>query len=330
MRYRMFLAVCVAAASICAVPAAHAQARTVKVAYVPSLSGSALFIAIEKGYFKAENLAAEMLVVQSASDAVAFLGIGQVDLASGNVGDTLFNAVNRGVDVRLVAGMSYYPRDPAVLSPAPVFVRKALVDSGAVKSVADLKGRKIALNARGGIVEYLFAQRLKREKLSIADATVEILAFPDMTIALANGVIDAAILPEPITTAARERGVGVVLDRNPVPGTLAQALLFGKNLLAEGEAPLAQAVLRALRRAANELQSPEAIMAEANLQIYSKYTKVPVDTLRKTAPYFFARDLALDVGNLMDQQRYLTEAGRVAKALPAERLVDSRFAIRTQ
>jgi NitT/TauT family transport system substrate-binding protein len=226
--------------------------------------------------------------------------------------------------------MSYYPKDASVLSPAPIFVRKALADSGAVTTVSDLKGKKIALNARGGIVEYLFAERLKRANLTIADIGIEILSFPDMTIALSNGIIDAAILPEPITTAARERGLGVVLERNPVPGALAQALLFGKNLLADAEAPLADAVLRALRRAGNELQSPQAIMAEGNLQIYSKYTKVPPETIRKTAPYFFTRDLAVDVANLMDQQKYLVDSGRIARALPADRLVDRRLALRVQ
>ena len=38
--------------------------------------------------------------------------------------------------------MSYYPSNPATLSPAPIIMRKAL--EGSVSSLGDLKGRKIA------------------------------------------------------------------------------------------------------------------------------------------------------------------------------------------
>jgi len=154
------------------------------------------------------------------------------------------------------------------------------------------------------------------------------MPFPDMIVALANGAVDAAIMPEPISTAARERGVAVVLDRNPVPGALATVLLFGKNLLTGSDTSAANALLRALRRAANELHSPESIMSPGNLQIWSKHTKMPAETIRKTMPYVFARDLALDVASLLDQQKYLSNIGRISRQFPVERLLDSRFVVR--
>lgn len=303
-------------------------ARKLRGAYVVSLSFSPLFLAIEKGYFQAENLDMEIQVVQSVADVVAFLGIGQMDIAFGNISDTLFNAINRGVDVKVVGGMSYSPKERALLSPTPIFTRKRLSESGAVKSMADFKGRKIALNARGGIVEYQVSQSLRRVGLSIKDVEIETIPFPDMPIALANGAVDGAIMPEPIATAARERGIGIVIDPNPAPGIVVTAVMFGKNLLAEAEAPVANAVLRALRRAANELQSPEAIMSRENIPIWSKYSKLPAETVSKTKPYVFARDLALDVDNLMDQQKFLAEGGRIPRQLPAERVIESRFVIR--
>lgn len=302
--------------------------RTLRAAYVPSLSFSPVFLAVEKGYFQAEKVSVNLQVVQSVSDAIAFLGIGQLDLAFGNISDTLFNAINRGVDVKIVASMSYAPKDRSVLSPTPIFARKALWDSGAVKSMADMKGRKIALNARGGIVEYQVDQSLRRSGLSIKDVQIETIPFPDMPIAMANAAVDGAIMPEPISTAARARGVGAVLDSNPAPGVLITVVLFGKNLLAQPEAPVANAVLRALRRAANELQSPGAILSRENLQVWSKFTKIPAETVAKGAPYVFARDLALDFGSLLDQQKFLVEGGRISTQLPVERLVDSRFVVR--
>ena len=313
-----------------AAPGAKPQQRTLRVAYLSSLSFSPLFLAIEKGYFQAESLALDMQVVQSASDAIAFLGIGQMDLAVGNISDTLFNAIERGVDVKIVASMSYTQKDAAAQSPTPIFAAKALWDAGAVKTMADFKGRKIALNTRGGIVEYQVAQSLRRVGLSIKDVEIISIPFPDMPVALTKGAVDGAIMPEPIATAARQRGIGVVVDPNPAPGVLVTVALFGKNLLAAPEAPVATSVLRALRRAANELQSPEAIMSADNVKIWSKYTKLPAETIAQTRPYVFARDLELDVANLVDQQRFLVEGGRVARQHPVERVVDSRYVVRTR
>lgn len=304
------------------------KVRTLKAAYVASLSFSPLFLALKKGYFQAESLNVDIQVMQSAADATAFLGIGQMDIAFGNISDTLFNAIYRGVDVKIVSSMSYTPREAKVLSPTPIFGAKALWDSGAVKSMADLKGRKMALNARGGIVEFQVDQSLRRIGRSIKDVEIVTLAFPDMPIALSKGAVDAAIMPEPIATAARERNVGMVLDPNPAPGVLVTVVMFGKNLLAAQETPVANAVLRALRRAANELQSPEAIMSKENIPIWSKYTKLPPETIAKTKPYVFAQDLQLDIDSVLAQQKFIAENGRIPQQLPIERLIDGRFVAR--
>src|SRR5262249_36557676 len=151
--------------------------------------------------------------------------------AFGNIGAPLFNAIERNIDVKVVAGMSYYPADPSALSPAPILVRKALADGGDVKSQADLKGRKVAFNARAGLIEYLMAGSIRKAGLSVSDLNVVTIAFTDMAIALSTGAVDAAIAPEPMSTAVRERNIGAVLVPNPVPGAMATAVMFGKNLL---------------------------------------------------------------------------------------------------
>ena len=150
-------------------------------------------------------------IVQSASDVVAFLGRGTLDLAFGNIGAPLFNAGERGINVKIVASMSYYPSDPRTLSPAPIMMRKAL--EGVVKSLPDLRGRKIAFNTRGGVIEYLVGGAAQREGMRVSDFDVVTMAFPNMSAALANGAIDAAVMPEPLATATRQQNIGVVIDQ---------------------------------------------------------------------------------------------------------------------
>ncbi len=324
------LAVVLGQAADLSTAAALAAPRKLEAAYVTSLSFSPLFRAIDKGYLKDENLDLDLQVVQSASDTVAFLGTGRIDVAFGNIGDTFFNALARGVDVKIVAAMSQYPRDPSVLSPAPVLVRKALFDGGEVKTVADLKGRKFAFNSGGGIIEYLAVHALAPAGLGLGDIDVVDLAFPQQPVALTNGAIAAAIMPEPLATRTVEQNIASVLVRNPAPGAVATVLLLGRNLLPDAERPTVTALLAALRRAANELQSPQAIMSAENLEIWSRHTEIPAAIIARTAPYVFPKNLAIDVKNVLDQQNYLVKTHEIRKELPADRIIDGRYAATMQ
>ncbi|HEX6511046.1 MAG TPA: ABC transporter substrate-binding protein [Chloroflexota bacterium] len=302
----------------------------VKAAYVPVVAFSALYRAVDKGYFADEGIDMDLTVVQSASNAIAFLGSGQLDAAFGNIGDSFFNAVNRNLNVRIVGGITYSPHDPQTPTSAPLVVRKQLADSGAVKSPADLKGRKVALNAQGGIQEYLLAHSLQAAGLSVGDVDSVVMAFPDLPAALKNGAIDAAQPPEPFLTNSLEQGIISMLVANPVPGSLITALLYGGNLLAPGKESVANSVLKAVRRASNELQSRDQILSDENVAIWSKWSKIPAAEIRKEILNVYAENLVLDANSVLDQQQYLLHADRLEykQALPESSLIDARFVMK--
>jgi NitT/TauT family transport system substrate-binding protein len=309
---------------------AQTKAATVlRAAYLKSLSFSPLFLALEKKYFEEEGLTIELDTVQSASDVVAFLGMGRLDLAFGNIGAPLINAGERDINVRVVAATSYYPADGATLSPAPVIVRKQLADAGTVKTMADLRGRKVAFNTRGGLIEYLVGGAARKVGLQVSDFDVVTLPFPSMIAALANGATDAAIMPEPLATAAREQGIGVVIDPNPLPAALATVLMFGPSLLEGAGEENGKRIMRALRRAAAELNSPGQIMSAENVKIWAKFTELPAPLIAKTAPYVFEPQLRLSASDLMRQQDFMKASGQISATLPIDRIVDQRFAIVT-
>lgn len=318
---------------VLALPAAAQQPksqapRKLTVAYLKSLSFSPLFLAVEKHYLADEGIEVDLKIVATVSEVIAFLGLGQIDAAVGNSGVPFLNAVSRGVDVKIVGGLGGAPADVDTLSANPIIVRKALADAGTVKTGADLRGRKVAVNAVGGIVEYQTARGLKQSGLALKDIElVTLRGFPDMLAALANGAIDASILPEPLAATARAKGIGATLVPNPAPGTMITSVMLGQTLLAPGEKATVERLLKALRRAANELQSPAAIMAPEHREIWSRWVDVPPAVIAQTAPYAFARDLAVDVADFMRQQSYLVETGQITAALPADRIIDARYAI---
>jgi ABC-type nitrate/sulfonate/bicarbonate transport system substrate-binding protein len=88
------------------VPAAAAP-RVVRHADVPSIALAPVYVAAERGYFAAEGLDVQVERVAGAGDAVALLGTGQFDMSAGGLSAGTFNAIQRGVDIRMVAPTSY-------------------------------------------------------------------------------------------------------------------------------------------------------------------------------------------------------------------------------
>jgi NitT/TauT family transport system substrate-binding protein len=88
-------------------------------------------------------------------------------------------------------------------------VRRDLVDRGLVRDYTDLRGRTMAVNARGVATEYGAALALERGGLQLGDVELVELSFTDMIAAFANQAIDAAIQNEPAATQAASRGVAI-------------------------------------------------------------------------------------------------------------------------
>src|SRR5882757_2326012 len=87
---------------------AVAGAETVRVGIVGASSDAPFFIADAKGYFAAEGLTVELMPFDSGAKMVAPLGTGDLDAGGGAVSVGLYNAVKRGVGLKIVADKVHY------------------------------------------------------------------------------------------------------------------------------------------------------------------------------------------------------------------------------
>ena len=180
----------------------------INVGITKAISDAPLFIAQDRGYFRERGLGVQFTPFATPDDIIAPLASGAIDAAIGVPSAALYNAIGNGGTMKIVADMG---------SATPGYgynllvVRKALNDSGRVKTIKDLKGLTVADAAGGTPSSSTLNEALKSAGLKMDDIKNVKLGFPDMEAALRAGTIDAALFPDPEVSDAIDKGDAVAL-----------------------------------------------------------------------------------------------------------------------
>jgi len=189
---------------------------------MPALAQSASELRI--GYQKGASLLVLQKAQGSLEKKLAPLGVG-VKWVEFPAGPQLLEGLNVGsVDIGFVgeappifaqaAGAKFYyiGNDPAAPKAEAIVVPK----DSAIRSVAELKGKKIALN-KGSNVHYLLVKLLEKNGLKLADITPVYLPPADARAAFESKAVDAWVIWDPYTAAAEKQiGARVLADATGV------------------------------------------------------------------------------------------------------------------
>jgi NitT/TauT family transport system substrate-binding protein len=221
------------AAAAFAAPAAAQSAEPVSIGVVGSTSEIPLFIADKLGYFRAEGIAPNYVTFDSASKMIAPLGTGQLDVAAGGPSAGLYNAIARGVAIKIVADKGSTPKGYGYMM---LLIRKSLVESGKYHGAIDLKGLKIAESASGTIASPALARFLSTAGLRYDDVQHVYLPFPQMVLAMSSGAIDGGCVVEPIASAAIRDSIAVRAAGDDVmyPDQQLAVIMYGGAFAAKG------------------------------------------------------------------------------------------------
>jgi ABC-type nitrate/sulfonate/bicarbonate transport system substrate-binding protein len=314
-----------AAAQAPAAPAAQAAPPTsapreperVTVAWVRSLNIAPYNVAVGRGYYTQEGLAVETAEFASTADVVSALGTGQTDVNVGAISAGNFNAWQRGVKMYVVAALSVYPAQG--LMPTNVITRKELYDSGAVRGLPDLRGRPFAVNARGNITEYTLWRVLQRRDMGLDDLNTQIMGFPDMVAALANGSVDAFIASEPFGTIALDQGTGARLeeDQQTIGAVQFTHTLYSEQF-ADSRSDAATRFLKATLRASRELQGTAWINDPTVAQILEAEIGFKAELLGRSILPVFPTDLTARIDDVEQMQEGLMRMGRLSYPTPLD------------
>ncbi|HXF34844.1 MAG TPA: ABC transporter substrate-binding protein [Candidatus Acidoferrales bacterium] len=214
--------------------AAPVQAQTtlipVKLGTINAITDAPLVIADTKGYFAAEGLKVDFVFYQSGATMVASLGSGQLDAIAAGTSAGMFNAVLRGLTIRIVA-------DKATDSPGygftPLIVRTELIKNGRYKTIKDIKGMKIGVSAKGSSGWPQLDAVTRMAGIKFDDVENVPLDYSDHVVGLQNGSIDAGLTIEPFATLATDSGAAtrVLPSDKYYPNQEVAVLMYGDSLL---------------------------------------------------------------------------------------------------
>ncbi|BBQ01118.1 sulfonate ABC transporter substrate-binding protein (plasmid) [Burkholderia sp. SFA1] len=204
------------AAALAAVPASFAQSGAQAQPRVLRIGNQKGYLNLLKGRGTLEKRLAPLNVSVSWTEFSA----GPVQLEALNVGSIDFGDVGEappifaqaaGAPLVYVAATPLRPKSEAVLVPA----------QSSVRTVADLKGKRVALN-KGSNVHYFLVKLLRQHGLQYRDVELAFLAPADARAAFERGSIDAWVIWDPYFSAAQTSlNARVLADASGVVGNRA-------------------------------------------------------------------------------------------------------------
>jgi NitT/TauT family transport system substrate-binding protein len=304
--------------------------ETVRLGSTAGASDAGFFIADEKGYFREQALTVETTQFASATEIVAPLGAGQLDVGGGAPSAGLGNALARGITVKIVA-------DKGSAAPgfgyAGLLIRNQLWDSGAVRGVEDFRGRRLGINSiAGNTLESTTDKMMRDAGMSIADLELISLPFGDQPGALANGGVDIAFPIEPFVTAAVEQNIAHLYQRvdQIYPNQQVAVVFYGKEF-AEQRPEVGRRFMQAYVRAARDYNDAfakgDAAKKREVVDILIRNTPIKDAALydRMVMPGI-APDGKVNIQSLQQDQDYYIRAGKQQQAVDYTQAVDQSFA----
>lgn len=315
--------------SIYAGAARAAEPVEVSVGLTNSATDVGFFIADKKGYFREEGIRAKFIQFDSAARMNSLFGTGELSVGAGGMSAGLYNAIARGIDIRIVADKN---STPPGRSSQKLLLRKDLVDSSRFKTLADLKGMRIATSAPGTAAMGTMVKILEKAGLKRTDIEEVNMSFSQMVLALRNKAVDAALPAEPQATQAMEDGaVRIVSDDEIYPNHQISAVLFS-GIFAKRDPALARRFLKAYLRGVRDhndalvdgkFAGPKGDEVVAILTEYSLVKDPAVH--RSFILSAINPDGKLDLSSMKEDLQIFRDAGLIQGQVEVEQAVDLSF-----
>lgn len=177
---------------------ADLEKTSITVAAVPADDAAGLYVAQQQGFFAAEGLHVKIVPAISSATVIAKQLSGVYDITNGNYVSYILANAQQHDNLQVLAESSLLQQgSQAIMIP----------HGSPINSVAELKGKKIAVNVPDNIGTLLVGTALEENGVSLNQVHLVPIPFPDMATALKHHQVDAAWMPEPFVSSV-EQAIG--------------------------------------------------------------------------------------------------------------------------
>ncbi len=299
----------------------------IRIGVVPLISSGPIFVAKAMGLFEKVNLDVELVYFTDGVLAIPALVAGELDTAVSTLSAGLFNAVAKNAPYKLVLDRgSEKPGSGSMAIAASNEMVKAGL-TGADK-FALMKGKRVSLQAPGGIDQYLLGRAAQKAGLDPrTDVTWNTgLSYPDIVKSMGAGQTDIANIPLPLGFLVEKNNAGKLIcgGYDIEPNTQLACWAMSSKYLTENKSAAIRFAM-AHTYAGRLFNKGAADKDPAIIKIVSEATKVPPPLIESAAPKWtwFNEDGMPNVDSCMAQGKFWTDTMKlVTGSVTKEQLFD--------
>jgi NitT/TauT family transport system substrate-binding protein len=291
----------------------------------PFVGFGPLYLAQQKGFFRDAGIDAELIVLTGLAERNSALKAGRIDALAAPVDYFVLSAGN---NLSATITMAIDESNGA----------DGIVATGDIKTVADLRGKKVAFQ-RGLPSEFFLRALLQQNGLTLDDVKPVDMETAQAGAAFISKQVDAAVIWEPWLTKASQEGNGHVLaSSRDYPNLIVDCLAFNQGVVSkspEQVQAIVNAVLRAIAYAKAHPDEANAIMAP-NFQVdANKFGQILQGInfcdLRRNKEYFGTQQTPGPIYQVAERaSRIWQQAGVISKPVSPQEIISAEFVGKAQ
>ncbi len=270
MKKRTMLAVLLLTLATACQPATVAPVTRLRLGYIPLVDLSGLYVALDRGYFTAENLEIEFTAMSGGATILPAVASGSLDIGFSNVLSAILGRAG-GFDFVIIAHVENEDTDSRT--------HRLIVRGDApIKTARDLDGKLIAVNTLNNIEHLMTYKWLERNGMDPARVRFTELPFPDMPPALMQNRVDVLVTSEPYGTIALDQGGRTLAEPYiEIAPETAVASFVATERWVKANPEVVRRFVRAYRRGADEAAQD----ANAQRAVMPKYTRLAPELVQQ-------------------------------------------------
>ncbi len=290
---------------------------TLAMGYIPNVQFAPFYVAVEKGYFTAENIEVEFDYGME-TDLLKLVGAGELRFAAAS-GDQVILARSQGLPVIYV--LNWYRRFPVCVV--------SLKEKG-IKRTEDLVGKTVGIPATEGASYIGWRALLHAEGIDEAQVNLQVIGYTQVA-SLTEGRVDAAVcyaLNEPVQLSQAGYAINVIYVAD-YANLVSNGLITNEQTIAERPElvqGLVQAVLRGLKYTIEHPDEAFAICKKFVPEIAGENEVLQKAVLLEAVEFWRGDQLGYsDRAAWEESQRIMRRIGLIDTEVDVERMFTNRF-----